>query len=262
MDVARISEWNSVRRQLRRIGKMLLRPLVQLIRYIRSESLPPQGAALPVIQRETAIQMVERAAVSSSAAYISEFGNGAMLFHEREHLWRHALRTVNVDGLFLEFGVFRGYSINFFAVQLPRIPFHGFDSFRGLREDWLGTNMPAGTFDLGGTLPRVARNVTLHKGQFSETLPRFLAEQPGKLAFVHLDADTEESTSFVLESLATRLVPGSVVVFDEYHSHPLWKSQGELTAWKRLCKMHAISYRYVAFGPRQAVVCVDAFGIS
>ena len=43
------------------------------------------------------------------------------------------------NNLFLEFGVYTGESINLFAKQLRSInkEIYGFDSFEGLKEDWL-----------------------------------------------------------------------------------------------------------------------------
>ena len=55
---------------------------------------------------------------------------------------------------------------------------HGFDSFRGLPEDWAGRDgMKKGTFDVNGRKPTVPDNVVLHPGWFNETLPKFILEQ-------------------------------------------------------------------------------------
>ena len=68
-----------------------------------------------------------------------------------------------------QFGVHQGASIRRFAKALSRAgddrTVYGFDSFQGLSEEWTGQiGHPQGTFDVGGRLPRVPRNVELVPG--------------------------------------------------------------------------------------------------
>ena len=51
----------------------------------------------------------------------------------------NAIDNYKKGELFLEFGVFKGYSINLFARSLKKIEckIYGFDSFRGLKENWI-----------------------------------------------------------------------------------------------------------------------------
>ena len=60
---------------------------------------------------------------------------------------------------FLEFGVFDGTSINNFAKILKNKKIYGFDSFYGLKEDWSGTDVEQGFFNLNGKMPKVKNNV-------------------------------------------------------------------------------------------------------
>ena len=46
----------------------------------------------------------------------------------------------NSDNLYIEFGVFSGTSINYFSKNLKK-KIYGFDSFEGLKEDWVGTTV-------------------------------------------------------------------------------------------------------------------------
>lgn len=167
-----------------------------------------------------------------------------------------ALTQIRDGGLVLEFGVFQGVSINFFASRLPRRNLWGFDSFTGLKEDWLGTSVPVKAMDLGGKLPRTAPNVTLHAGWFDQTLPRFLDGTDAPVDFVHFDADTFEATELVLELLARRIAPGAVLLFDEFHSLSGWRN-GEFRAWGNFCEKYNIPFRYLAFGPNQAAVLLS-----
>jgi O-methyltransferase len=120
---------------------------------------------------------------------------------------------------FLEFGVCQGHSIRFWS-QLNRDPqsrFIGFDSFEGLPEDWT-RNYPKGALDVGGRVPQIEdERVRFVKGWFQNTLPSFLSGfTPRSRLVVHSDSDLYSSTLFTLAKLNTLLVPGTVVIFDDF----------------------------------------------
>jgi hypothetical protein len=118
------------------------------------------------------------------------------------------------NGLWLEFGVFRGYSLAVVSRAAPRSkPVYGFDSFLGLPDTWDG--LPAGFFSLGGWRPPVPPNAVLVAGWYNETLLPFLKEHDEQVSFVHLDCNLFESVAEVLAQLAPRLAPGAVLLFDE-----------------------------------------------
>ena len=226
--------------------------LVRLVRYVVLRVNPKREP------HEQVFDIVARKAACRSAEYIESHLEGALLFPTREPLWDHALAHAKIDGLFAEFGVFDGYSINYIAgvIASGGKTIHGFDSFEGLNEDWSGTWYRARHFDRGGRMPAVPNNVRLEKGWFDATLPHFLAAHPGELfAFVHCDADTYESTSLVLSLLGDRIVPGTVLVFDEYLGFPNWP-KGEHRAWAEFVAARGLKYRYLAFANTQAAVQV------
>lgn len=167
----------------------------------------------------------------------------------RRYCIRQALRVREEDSLFLELGVFRGKSINLFAneikASLPNSKIFGFDSFKGIEEDWVGTPMVKGHFDLMGKLPSVAANVELRVGQVQDTLPVFLEEFGNRsVRFVHFDLDTYTPTRYALEVLRNRLEPGTILLFDELYGYPGWKD-GEFKALQETIDPER--YRYLAF---------------
>src|SRR5690606_1350909 len=91
---------------------------------------------------------------------------------------------------------------------------HGFDSFEGLPEVW--HHEPRGSYTTKGVIPTMPENVELHVGWFEDTLPEFLAGNDQPVRFINIDCDIYSSTKTVLDSLASRIVHGSVIVFDEY----------------------------------------------
>jgi hypothetical protein len=131
-------------------------------------------------------------------------------------------KAAGAQGMVLEFGVFQGRSLGWIAECLKTKTAYGFDTFTGLPEDWDyserpgAKKFPVGHFDttvLGiGPMPG---NVKLVKGLFQDTLPGFLASHPGPVGLVHVDSDLYSSAAYVLEALNDRIVPGTVVAFDE-----------------------------------------------
>jgi hypothetical protein len=146
-------------------------------------------------------------------------GASVPLYASRFELLTAAARAAPTDGLWLEFGVYRGDSIQHLA-RLTGGEVVGFDSFEGLPARWV-RGYDRGAFSTGGAMPKVAPNVTLVKGLFRDTLPRFLRDQPPtRVALAHVDCDLYESTRDVLVGLHTELRPGTVLVFDEFAGIP------------------------------------------
>jgi hypothetical protein len=172
-------------------------------------------------------QELQRIAHRDAAAYAYQHFRSAMYFQTKKELYNWMLPKLNaVDGLLLEFGVYKAATINYFAAQAGNRQWHGFDSFEGLPDEWGGNEKAAGAFSLKGKLPAVKRNVILHKGWFDQTLPPFLQTVEEKIAFVHLDADLYASTLSVLKSIAPFLQTGTLLLFDEYFGQIGWR-EGE-----------------------------------
>jgi len=125
---------------------------------------------------------------------------------------------------YLEFGVYKGETINFFAKlnTNPKSRFVGFDTFTGLPEAWVEFSRitHSGGFDTGGQPPRSNdARISFVKGLFQEALPGFLQgfKSAGHL-LIHNDSDLYSSTLFVLTSMNEYIPAGSIVVFDEFYS--------------------------------------------
>jgi len=155
---------------------------------------------------------------------------------------RLALKSSAVEGLVLEFGVRSGTSIRQISA-LARQDVHGFDSFQGLPEAW--HNLAAGTYSTGGVLPAVPKNVHLHEGDFNESLPKFLETHKGPVRFMNIDCDLYSSTKCVLDLIADRIIPGTVIAFDEYLGFPRWQ-EDEFRAFKEMAEKYHWSYEYLA----------------
>lgn len=201
------------------------------------------------------IDELEELSIKSSANYVNQYVHECHLFRNTRELWSFAADQISLEGLKLEFGVYRGTSINFFASRLKG-DMYGFDSFEGLMQGMPGTDAVQGTFNLGGKFPTVLSNVKLIKGWFEDSLPSFLEKNDGIISFLHLDADNYEPTIFVLNSLKGRIQTGTIIVFDEYLGYPGWDKTGEYLAWNEFVKLNNISFKYLAFSVCQTVVKV------
>src|SRR5476651_455127 len=162
-------------------------------RYVAERVLPE---SVPMLMR--------RDAVMDSFNYAKENMKDAYWFLDRfEGLGlsiEEARRRFPARKLVLEFGVYKRGMINYQARKFPALDFVGFDSFEGLQEQWSGM-APVRTFDLGGKLPRVRRNVALIKGWFAESGQRWREKHPRSDTplLVHIDCDTYASAVDVLQ---------------------------------------------------------------
>ena len=158
-------------------------------------------------------------------------------------------------GTVLEFGVATGRTLNQFAHWLPHKPVHGFDGFVGLPEDWT-SRMRKGFF-ARSSLPRVRSNCELHVGWFDQTLPKFKEKiqlyRP--IALLHIDCDLYSSTVTILNNLKDNIVPGTVIVFDEYLNYPGWYMD-EYRAWIEHVAAYGRTYEYIGRVGRHQQVAV------
>jgi hypothetical protein len=158
--------------------------------------------------------------------------------------------------LVLEFGVRFGNTIRQIA-EVADQPVHGFDSFEGLPEVW--HHEPKGSYTTKGLIPAVPKNVKLHVGWFEDTLPGFLNEFSGPVRFMNIDCDIYSSTRTVLEHLAQRVIPGTVMVFDEYIGNEHWR-EDEFKAFQEAVAKNGWKYEYLCFSifTKQVAVRITA----
>ena len=163
----------------------------------------------------------------------------------RSALLNFAIDRVRVEGLWLEFGVYKGKSLRKIAEKTRQTVF-GFDSFEGLPEDWI-LKYRKGDFSLKGRLPEdMPKNVNLVKGEFSESLPAFLEKNAGPVAFLHIDCDLYQSTRTVFSHLKDRITAGTVILFDEFHNFPGWQEH-EYRAFMEFIDSSRYSFEYIGY---------------
>lgn len=181
----------------------------------------------------------------TSAAFEKKHLRDTPFFKRRKDLFKYCLDAVP-EGLALEFGTYKGNSINLLAKLKRNQHFYGFDSFEGLPETWT-MGCRKGAFSIQGRLPPVRDNVTLIKGFFDKTLADFVAQHKDQpVAFLHIDCDLYSSTKTVLETLRPQLVAGTIICFDEYYNYPEWQ-EDEYKAFMEFAEAYNISFEYVGY---------------
>ena len=174
-----------------------------------------------------------------------------MLFVRAKSFRDCAIRNAVADGLWLEFGVFKGYSANYLALRAPG-KVHGFDSFAV----WPRTGQASGhEGDVRPLRPVAARSIECLIGAriIPDTLPAFLATNPAPISLLHLDCDTYGATAEVLGLIRERLTSESIVIFDDYHG--FWGFRdGQFKAWAEFVAAERLSYEYAAFSRRAVMV--------
>jgi predicted O-methyltransferase YrrM len=170
-------------------------------------------------------------------------------FPESAALLRYAAQLIKPNAPVLEFGVFKGGTLNFLASLLPGSKVYGFDAFEGLPENWTGTAATKGMFSQGGKLPDVHDNVELVVGWFDRTLPFFFDTHDIKeIGLLHVDCDIYSSTQTIFAHLHEKIVPGTIIVFDEYFNYPNWE-QHEYRAFQEYVAFRQVKYEYIGLVP-------------
>lgn len=183
------------------------------------------------------------------------------LFTDRKKYYQYIIDCVKElndwdKGLFLEFGVYKGYTINLLSNLIGnKTKIYGFDSFEGLPEFWKPTQ-DKGAFNVNSVLPKVNENVELIKGWFDETLPSFAEEHRERFcSLIHIDCDLYSSTKTVFDNLKENIRKGTIIMFDELIGYVGWQDH-EYRALIEFLNESGYSYKCIAAiygGPQVAI---------
>lgn len=150
--------------------------------------------------------------------------------------------TLPLAGEIVECGVFKGASLLRFAMmrELMSNPHQkriiGFDTFGEFPKAGFGADeafrekfvSDAGSESISVEdllflleQKQCARNVELVKGDIRETVPRYAEEHPElRISFLNLDTDVYEPAVTILENFWDRMVPGGIMLLDDYGVFP------------------------------------------
>jgi hypothetical protein len=195
---------------------------------------------------------LQRRANDRAAQYVELNMLGVDSSSSQKELLKKSFNYSEIDGLNLEFGVYSGNSINYLST-LTKEFVYGFDSFEGLPERW--RDGFGKSFFKINNLPRVRKNVRLIKGWFDKTIPVFILKNQSVIRFLHIDCDLYSSTKTIFELIGSRIVPGTVIVFDEYFNYPGWEHH-EFKAFQEFILTSDLNYKYIGYNRNHEQVAV------
>ncbi|MDO6964738.1 TylF/MycF/NovP-related O-methyltransferase [Rhizobium alvei] len=181
--------------------------------------------------------------------------------------------TIDLPGHYLDFGVYFGKSYfswhKFLEVLTPTATHKkvfGFDTFAGFPElaaedgaEDEAVQKKAGGLNSASFLDEFRLLLDLHNqdsvipanrgaiivGDVTQTLPDWLNVNPeARFCLINIDVDIYDPTTAILEHCWERLVPGGVLVLDEYGTS---KWPGETRAWDEFAKRSGISAQIKRF---------------
>ena len=166
--------------------------------------------------------------------FMSSFFDSVTNDQERSLVWRlHTLvwaakNALNVEGDFVECGVFKGFCSEVLLkyldfANLPRQAYL-YDTFAGLPEK-TSTELERRTWDCytqydpeavyRGVQEKFSAydNVHIVRGIVPDS---FAVAVPEKIAFLHIDMNSEQAEMLALEHLFDKVVPGGMIVLDDF----------------------------------------------
>ena len=134
--------------------------------------------------------------------------------------------TLGLPGDLVELGVFKGHTTLFTAEYVDFAATDKtwwlYDTFDGIPDDqvdpgWEEVNIGAyrGTFSFEEVRDRFAHipNIRVIKGRVPEILD---ADAPDRIAFLHIDLNNATAEIAALNRLYERIVPGGIIIFDDF----------------------------------------------
>ncbi|MFN7656301.1 MAG: TylF/MycF/NovP-related O-methyltransferase [bacterium] len=182
------------------------------------------------------------------------FSEDTKLVGKLLHRFQHFLNIKDIPGDIVEVGVFKGSGIatfsKFIEVYCPNSnkKVLGFDIFGTVEADEI--------LNKDSKLDKESMNIVynrvnvddlslesvkgrllgtkistdkyeLIKGDVETSIPRFLEENPGfRISMLYIDVDLDRPTYFALKYLWDRILPGGVILFDEFEYHKFTESKG------------------------------------
>ena len=170
------------------------------------------------------------------------------------HRFQHFLNVKDIPGDIVEVGVFKGSGMSsfmkFIEIFCPNSnkKVIGFDIFDVVEsENILKSDKDIDRESMNVIYDRVDHNdLTLEtvtnnlintkistdkfilvKGDVEKSIPIFLDENPGfRISYLYIDVDIDRPTYFTLKYLWDRILPGGVIIFDEFEYHRYSESNG------------------------------------
>mgnify|MGYP001177361975 CR=1 FL=1 len=244
---------------MKNIIKLILNKLSRLIYYIHRTLNYITPDEIKFKKKSELKLKLEKELLDETYNYFKKYFEKSLIFNDRSdrnEIRKYAIQSSllndkNQEYYYLEFGVWQGKSSNFFSKFINKL--YCFDSFEGLKEDWIGTSYSKGFFNLDKKIPNLNSNVQPIVGWVEDTLEDFLKKHNPKINFIHLDMDNYIPTKFTLEKIKPYLVKNSILIFDQLYNYQGWKN-GEFKALKEVFKEDDFEYKAFNLYGKQCVI--------
>lgn len=196
------------------------------------------------------------------------FSNDIKVIGKLLHRFDFFNKTKNIPGDIVEIGVFKGSSVasfsKFLEIYCPNSnkKIVGFDIFKNNDQEILNKYDEDDKKNMNVVYSRVDEkeltlqsvtnrldNMNIHKkyilieGDVEETLPEFVKNNPGfRISLLYIDCDLDKPTYYSLKYLWDRVLPGGIIIFDEYENHSFSESVGV----DRFLKENNITYNIIS----------------
>ena len=179
------------------------------------------------------------------------FSNDIKLIGKLLHRFEFFQKVKDLPGDIVEIGVFKGSGIatfsKFLEIYCPNsnkkiIGFDIFDKNNDILDkdteidkknmNVVYNKVKSDELSLENVIKRldnmnIDKKYILIKGDVVDTLPVFIEKNPGfRVSLIYIDVDLERPTYYALKYLWDRLLPGGVIIFDEYEFHKFSESVG------------------------------------
>lgn len=182
------------------------------------------------------------------------FSEDTKLLGKMLHRFEHFLNVKDIPGDIVEIGVFKGSGIasfsKFIEIYCPNSnkKVLGFDIFGTIEADEIlnkdskldkeSMNIVYNRVNVDDLSLESVRSRLLNtkistdkyeliKGDVETSIPRFLEENPGfRISMLYIDVDLDRPTYYALKFLWDRILPGGVILFDEFEYHKFTESNG------------------------------------
>ena len=204
------------------------------------------------ISNENKLNIIEQNTYEKFNDFI--FSDDLKLTGKLLHRFEHFLKVKDLPGDIVEVGVFKGSGISsfmkFIEIYCPNsnkkvIGFDIFDTIEAKeilekdgeidKDNMIVVYDRVSSNDL--TLESVTNRLNqtkissdkfkLIKGDVQHSIPKFIEENIGfRISLLYIDVDLDRPTYFTLKYLWDRILPGGVILFDEYEYHKFSESAG------------------------------------
>jgi len=180
--------------------------------------------------------------IARSAQWVFSLPTKPKIFFNRWDFFKSVVKLANKTRPFYEFGVWNGVSFKFLIKEFKKG--YGFDTFKGLPEDWDTAGEAKGYYSSYNKIPRIKGGKFI-TGEYEKSLPKFFSTKKPLASLINFDADLYSSTLCALNNVIKVIDESSILIFDEFLTNIRWE-EDEYKALNEFCENNRVTYEVLA----------------